>query len=100
MTKTHNVSSRNSELTLVLAEDPLASGPWRLLTMHGILLEYLIRYPSHSTRDFAKMFGITNKAVLRLCSELEGAGYVEGRRTGRKISWHPSKHPQMQEAAA
>ena len=100
MRKKHNVDSRNTQLTLVVAEDLSSSGPWRLLTMHGILLDYLFRYPSHSTRDFAKIFGITNKAVLRLCAELEGAGYVEGRRTGRKISWHASKHPQMHEAAA
>ena len=72
MTKKQSVNSRNSELTLVLAEDPRTSGPWRLLTMHGILLEYLFRYPSHSTRDFAKIFGITNKAVLRALCGVRG----------------------------
>ena len=62
---------------------------------HRILL---VQDPEARMRDVAERVGITERAVQRIVSELEAAGYVERIREGRRNRYEvngdlPLRHP-------
>ncbi len=71
---------------------------WTFLTNHAHVLLCLARGAAMRMRDIAAEVGITERAVQRIISELEGAGYVERVRKGRRNAYRvhgalPLRHP-------
>ena len=77
-----------------MAED---SG-WTFLTNHAHVLICLSQDPALRLRDVASRVGITERAVQRIVSGLEEAGYLTRDRTGRRNTYEihpdlPLRHP-------
>jgi hypothetical protein len=71
---------------------------WTFLTNHAHVLFCLAEDPEVRLRDVAVRVGITERAVQRIVSDLEEAGYVERSRVGRRNSYavhpdRPLRHP-------
>ncbi|MQG18657.1 MAG: winged helix-turn-helix transcriptional regulator [SAR202 cluster bacterium] len=58
--------------------------PWTFITNHGLVLNYIYQYPSHTAREIASDVGITERAIHKIISDLETAGYVGRQKDGRK----------------
>ena len=75
-----------------------AEASWTFLTNHSHVLLCLAKNPEARMRDVAGSVGITERAVQRIVSELEAAGYVTRRREGRRNTYEvdgtlPLRHP-------
>ncbi len=71
---------------------------WTFLTNHSHVLICLAREPEARMRDVAEAVGITERAVQRIISDLERAGYIERSRDGRRNHYEirkelPLRHP-------
>ena len=71
---------------------------WTFLTNHSHVLLCLVQDPEARMREVAERVGITERAVQRIVSELEAAGYVERIREGRRNRYEvhgelPLRHP-------
>ncbi|MBK7825434.1 MAG: winged helix-turn-helix domain-containing protein [Nannocystis sp.] len=71
---------------------------WTFLTNHAHVLFCLTKDPEIRLRDVADSVGITERAVQRIVTELETAGFITRRRNGRRNSYvvhrnHPLRHP-------
>ncbi len=75
------------------------AGPrWTFLTNHSHVLLCLAKDCEARLRDVAQAVGITERAVQRIISELEEAGYLTRERDGRRnryrvLSHLPLRHP-------
>lgn len=74
------------------------SGSWTFLTNHAHVLICLTADPHLRIRDLAARIGITERAVQRIISELEEAGYLTHEREGRRNVYRvrpnrPLRHP-------
>lgn len=63
-------------------EQPRAAR-WTFLTNHSHVLLCLARSPDLRLRDVAAEVGLTERAVQRIVADLEEAGYLIRRRSGR-----------------
>lgn len=63
------------------------SGQWTFLSNHTHVLICIANDPTVRVRDIAEMVEITERAVLRIISELEEGGFVEHERVGRRNSY-------------
>jgi DNA-binding MarR family transcriptional regulator len=63
---------------------PAASASWTFLTNHSHVLLCLAADDSLRVRDLADKVGITERAVLKILSELETGGVIEREREGRR----------------
>ncbi|HEV8583152.1 MAG TPA: winged helix-turn-helix transcriptional regulator [Thermoanaerobaculia bacterium] len=71
---------------------------WTFLTNHAHVLFCIARDPEVRLRDVAAQVGITERAVQRIVTDLEAAGYLtvmkEGRRNRYRIHAElPLRHP-------
>ena len=71
---------------------------WTFLTNHSHVLLCLATAPDQTLREIAERVGVTERAVLRIVSELEQAGYIARYRVGRNNSYRifgdrPLRHP-------
>lgn len=71
---------------------------WTFLTNHAHVLLCIAREPDVRVRDLADRVGITERAVQRIVSELEEAGYLTRDRDGRRNVYEvrrdqPLRHP-------
>jgi predicted transcriptional regulator len=71
---------------------------WTFLTNHGHVLLCLARAPELRLRDVAALVGVTERAVQRIVADLEEAGYLTRRRSGRQNAYAinadgPMRHP-------
>lgn len=71
---------------------------WTFLTNHAHVLICLAADPEARLREIAQAVGITERAVQRILSELEEAGYIEREREGRRNRYRldrrlPLRHP-------
>ena len=57
---------------------------WTFLSNHSHVIICLARDPEMRLRDIAVAVGITERAAIRIVSELEEAGYVARERFGRR----------------
>lgn len=57
---------------------------WTFLSNHSHVLICLVKDPETRLRDIAIAVGITERAVIRIVTELEDAGYVAKERIGRR----------------
>lgn len=75
------------------------SGPqWTYLSNHAHTIFLLWGEPDLRVRDLAARIGITERAVMRILSELEGAGVIRRHREGRRNRYEidgstPLRHP-------
>jgi len=71
---------------------------WTFLSNHGHVLICLAQNPEMRLRDIAIAVGITERAVIRIITELEDGGYVSKERIGRRNRYtvkadKPLRHP-------
>ena len=71
---------------------------WTFLTNHAHVLLSIAGDPEARVRDIADQVGITERAVQRIISELEEAGYLRHARDGRRnryelLADRPLRHP-------
>lgn len=79
----------------------MASGSptrWTFLTNHGHVLLCLAQSPGITLRDVAVRVGVTERAVQRIVTDLEQAGYLTRHRAGRHNEYdidvdQPLRHP-------
>lgn len=77
--------------------DP-AARHWTFLTNHGHVLVCLARSPGLRLRDVAERVGVTERAVQRIVTDLEDAGFLTRRKLGRTNQYEidvdlPMRHP-------
>lgn len=75
--------------------------PWTFLTNHAHVLLCIAHDRQARIRDIAARVGITERAVQRIIAELEDAGYLRHRRSGRRNEYEicmdvPLRHPMEQ----
>ena len=68
-------------------KDRAPEAAWTFLTNHSHVLLCLVQDPEARMRDVADKVGITERAVQRIVSELEAAGYVSRTRDGRRNTY-------------
>lgn len=71
---------------------------WTFLTNHAHVLFCIAEDPEVRLRDVAARVGITERAVQRIVTDLEGQGYLvvskEGRRNRYQVNYgQPLRHP-------
>ena len=81
-----------------LEGQPVQTPPWTFLTNHAHVLISLAEDPHLRIRDVATRVRITERAVQRIISELEEAGYLTHEREGRRNVYRvranrPLRHP-------
>jgi DNA-binding MarR family transcriptional regulator len=74
------------------------TGGWTFLTNHAHVLFCIAEDPEVRLRDVAARVGITERAVQRIVTDLEGEGYLtvskEGRRNRYQVNYdRPLRHP-------
>ena len=62
----------------------VSAASWTFLTNHSHILLCLAADDSLRVRDLAEKVGITERAVLKILSELEAGGVIEREREGRR----------------
>lgn len=80
------------------APPPESAQDWTFLTNHAHVLLFIAKEPEARLRDIAEAVGITERAVQRIVSELEEAGYLTKERDGRRNRYEiddtlPLRHP-------
>lgn len=65
-------------------DDADARIEWTFLTNHSHVLICLAKDPDALMRDVAVAVGITERAVQKIVSDLEGGGYLVRERDGRR----------------
>ncbi|MCK6551787.1 winged helix-turn-helix domain-containing protein [Myxococcota bacterium] len=81
-----------------IKSQPEPAATWTFLTNHAHVLLCLAEDPEVLLKDVAQRVGITERAVQRIVSELEEAGYIEREREGRRNRYRifpdrPLRHP-------
>jgi predicted transcriptional regulator len=71
---------------------------WTFLTNHAHVLLTIARQPEVRMREVATVVGITERAVQRIVTDLEDAGYLTRLREGRRNRYEvrqdlPLRHP-------
>lgn len=71
---------------------------WTFLTNHSHVLFCIAENPEIRLREVADKVGITERAVQRIVAELEGGGYLDHERVGRRNHYQvhaglPLRHP-------
>ena len=71
---------------------------WTFLSNHSHVIICLARNPEMRVRDIATAVGITERATIRILTELEKAGYIQRERVGRRnhysiVADQPLRHP-------
>jgi len=85
-------------MTIPIDPEPSPAHPWTFLTNHAHVLLCIARDPAARVRDLAAQVGITERAVQRIITELEEAGYLSHERDGRRNHYDvhagkPLRHP-------
>ena len=68
-----------------LASRPMMPiGRWTFITNHGLVLNCVFQNPRHTAREIANHVGVTERTTHKIVSNLETAGYIERRKSGRR----------------
>ena len=62
----------------------MANSKWTFITNHGLVLSYIFHNPSHTAREISINVGITERTAHKMISDLEEAGYIRRRKSGRR----------------
>ena len=57
---------------------------WTFITNHGLVLSYIFHNPRHTAREIASHIGVTERTTHKIISDLEAAGYIQRRKSGRR----------------
>ena len=57
---------------------------WTFITNHGLVLSYISHNPRHTAREIANHVGVTERTTHKIISDLEEAGHIERRKSGRR----------------
>lgn len=57
---------------------------WTFITNHGLVLSYIFHNPRSTAREIANYIGVTERTTHKIISDLEAAGYIQRRRSGRR----------------
>ena len=57
---------------------------WTFITNHGLVLSYIYHNPKSTARVIANEIGVTERTTHKIISDLEAAGYIERRKSGRR----------------
>ena len=79
--------SKGFRVAKAKTKDRAPEAAWTFLTNHSHVLLCLVQDPEARMRDVAEKVGITERAVQRIVSELEAAGYVSRTREGRRNTY-------------
>jgi predicted ArsR family transcriptional regulator len=87
-----------SEPTDIRAPQASPAGGWNFLTNHAHALLCIAQDPEVRLRDVAALVGITERAVQRIVTDLEAAGYLKVSKAGRRNRYEinrdqPLRHP-------
>jgi len=80
-------AQRGPRLAKAKTKHQTPDAAWTFLTNHSHVLLCLVQDPEARMRDVAEKVGITERAVQRIVSELEAAGYVSRTRDGRRNTY-------------
>lgn len=74
------------------------TSPWTFLSNHAHVLICIAEDPETRMRDLAARVGITERAVQRIVTDLEDAGYLARQKEGRRNRYsvdasRPLRHP-------
>lgn len=60
------------------------SSRWTFITNHGLVLSYIYHHPTSTAREIADQIKVTERTVHKIISDLEQAGYIARRKSGRR----------------
>ena len=60
------------------------SSRWTFITNHGLVLSYIYHHPTSTAREIADEIKVTERTVHKIISDLEQAGYIARRKSGRR----------------
>lgn len=61
-----------------------SSQRWTFITNHGLVLSYISHHSRSTAREIAQDIGVTERTTHKIISDLENAGYIERRKSGRR----------------
>jgi len=56
---------------------------WNFITVHGLVLLYISRHLQCTMREMAAAINVTERTIKRVLGDLDMAGYVTWKRTGK-----------------
>ena len=65
---------------------------WTFITNHGLVLSYIAHHTTSTAREIAAEIGVTERTTHKIISELEEAGYITRRRSGRRNIYSVDPH--------
>jgi predicted transcriptional regulator len=74
--------------------ETMSGQEWTFFSNHAHVMVCLARNPDQPLREVALSVGITERAVQRIISDLEAAGYLLREREGRRNKYE--MHPEIQ----
>ncbi len=57
---------------------------WTFITNHGLVLSYIFHFPKSTAREISNYIGVTERTTHKIISDLESAGFIERRKSGRR----------------
>ena len=57
---------------------------WTFITNHGLVLSYISHNTTSTAREIAQHIGVTERTTHKIISDLEQAGYITRRKSGRR----------------
>jgi len=60
---------------------------WTFITNHGLVLSYISHNSTSTARVIAQSIGVTERTTHKIISDLEFAGYITRRKTGRRNAY-------------
>jgi predicted transcriptional regulator len=60
---------------------------WTFLTNHALVLLYLARHHRITALELSTSIGITERAVRKIISDLDGEGYITKAKEGRRVRY-------------
>ena len=62
----------------------MTSPRWTFITNHGLVLSYIFHNSRSTAREIASYIGVTERTTHKIISDLEEAGYIQRRKSGRR----------------
>ena len=64
--------------------DLISPSRWTFITNHGLVLSYISHNSTSTAREIAQSIGVTERTTHKIISDLEQAGYIDRRKSGRR----------------
>ena len=65
---------------------------WTFITNHGLVLSYISQNSTSTAREIAQSIGVTERTTHKIISDLEQAGYITRRKSGRRNVYSVDPH--------